>query len=80
MTPIGAAAYAIYEAAASVVAAGLPIIVAVAGLAGGCFGLLHGFICRFPRVNDMAVGIALMLLQALAQLFKDIAAVRGETL
>lgn len=28
----------------------------------------------------MVVGIALMLLQALAQLFKDIAAVRGETL
>ena len=35
--------------------------VAVAGLAGGMFGLLHGWICRFPRVNDVAVGIALML-------------------
>jgi len=35
--------------------------VAVAGLAGGAFGLLHGFICRFPRVNDVAIGIALML-------------------
>ncbi len=35
--------------------------VAVAGLAGGGFGLLHGFICRFPRVNDVAIGIALML-------------------
>lgn len=35
--------------------------VAVAGLAGGAFGLLHGWICRLPRVNDIAVGIALML-------------------
>lgn len=35
--------------------------VAVAGLAGGLFGLLHGFICKFPRVNDVAIGIALML-------------------
>ncbi|SDN82930.1 nucleoside ABC transporter membrane protein [Methylobacterium phyllostachyos] len=35
--------------------------VAVAGLAGGLLGLLHGFICSFPRVNDVAIGIALML-------------------
>lgn len=35
--------------------------VGVAGLAGGAFGLLHGWICRFPRVNDVALGIALML-------------------
>ena len=35
--------------------------VAVAGLAGGAFGLLHGLVCRLPRVNDVAVGIALML-------------------
>ncbi|MCJ2094258.1 ABC transporter permease [Methylobacterium sp. J-072] len=35
--------------------------VAVAGLAGGLFGLLHGFVCKFPRVNDVAIGIALML-------------------
>lgn len=35
--------------------------VAVAGLAGGLFGLLHGFLCKFPRVNDVAIGIALML-------------------
>ena len=33
-----------------------------------------------PIKVRMVVGIALMLLQALAQLFKDIAAVRGETL
>lgn len=35
--------------------------VAVAALSGAAFGLLHGAICRLPRVNDVAVGIALML-------------------
>lgn len=35
--------------------------VLVAGLAGLCLGLLHGFICSLPRVNDIAVGIGLML-------------------
>ena len=35
--------------------------VAVAALAGGAFGLLHGYLCKFPRVNDVAIGIALML-------------------
>lgn len=34
----------------------------VAGLAGILFGLLHGVLCSLPRVNDIAVGIALMLL------------------
>ncbi|QQP88881.1 ABC transporter permease [Skermanella sp. TT6] len=36
--------------------------VLVAGLAGALFGLLHAAICSLPRVNDIAVGIALMLL------------------
>lgn len=35
--------------------------VVVAGLAGGLFGALHGVICNRPRVNSVAVGIALML-------------------
>lgn len=35
-------------------------VVAAAG-AGACFGLFHGWICAFPRVNDIAIGIALML-------------------
>jgi len=35
--------------------------VLAAGLAGACFGAFHGWICKFPRVNDIAVGIALML-------------------
>ena len=32
-----------------------------AGMVGSLFGALHGCICKFPRVNDIAVGIALML-------------------
>lgn len=36
--------------------------VLVAGLSGSLFGLLHALICNLPRVNDIAVGIALMLL------------------
>lgn len=33
-----------------------------AGCAGACLGALHGFICKLPRVNDIAIGIAMMLL------------------
>ncbi len=36
--------------------------VAAAMVAGGAFGLVHGAICSLPRVNDIAVGIAMMLL------------------
>jgi general nucleoside transport system permease protein len=36
--------------------------VLVAGFAGLLFGLLHGAVCSLPRVNDIAVGIGLMLL------------------
>ncbi|WP_434724095.1 ABC transporter permease [Mesorhizobium sp. RIZ17] len=32
-----------------------------AAVAGLCFGLFHGWICKFPKVNDIAIGIALML-------------------
>ena len=32
-----------------------------AAFAGLLFGLLHGFICKLPRVNDIAIGIALMI-------------------
>src|SRR3954463_3617932 len=35
--------------------------VLAAGLAGTMLGALHGWICKFPRVNDIAIGIALML-------------------
>lgn len=33
-----------------------------AAVAGLLFGLFHGWICKLPKVNDIAVGIALMLL------------------
>jgi ABC-type uncharacterized transport system permease subunit len=36
--------------------------VLAAGVAGLLLGLLHGLICNLPRVNDIAVGIGLMLL------------------
>ncbi|SEM45144.1 simple sugar transport system permease protein [Gemmobacter aquatilis] len=36
--------------------------VLVAALAGVVFGLVHGIICSLPKVNDIAVGIAMMLL------------------
>ncbi len=35
--------------------------VLAAGVAGACFGLFHGWICKFPKVNDIAIGIAMML-------------------
>ena len=36
--------------------------VVAAGLCGAALGALHAVICGLPRVNDIAVGIALMLL------------------
>ena len=36
--------------------------VLAAAFAGGVFGLFHGWICKFKGVNDVAIGIALMLL------------------
>jgi len=36
--------------------------VAAAAMAGAFFGLIHGLICSLPRVNDIAVGIAMMIL------------------
>ncbi len=33
-----------------------------AAFSGIIFGLFHGWVCKFPRVNDIAMGIALMLL------------------
>lgn len=35
--------------------------VMAAAFAGALFGLLHGWICKFKGVNDIAVGIAMML-------------------
>lgn len=36
--------------------------VLAAALAGMVFGLFHGWICKFKGVNDIAIGIAMMLL------------------
>jgi simple sugar transport system permease protein len=36
--------------------------VLAAGLVGTLFGMLHGWLCQLPRVNDIALGIAMMLL------------------
>ncbi len=35
--------------------------VGAAGIAGLCLGALHAMLCRLPKVNDIAVGIALMI-------------------
>ncbi|MEM9708488.1 MAG: ABC transporter permease [Pseudomonadota bacterium] len=36
--------------------------VLAAAIAGALFGLIHGVICSIPKVNDIAIGIAMMLL------------------
>jgi len=36
--------------------------VLAAAIAGALFGLIHGVLCSIPRVNDIAIGIAMMLL------------------
>jgi ABC-type uncharacterized transport system permease subunit len=35
--------------------------VLAAGVAGSLFGAFHGWVCKLPRVNDVAIGIAMML-------------------
>jgi simple sugar transport system permease protein len=35
--------------------------VLAAGIAGSVLGAMHGYICKLPKVNDVAVGIAMML-------------------
>src|SRR5258707_5420689 len=35
--------------------------VLAAGGAGALLGAMHGYICKLPRVNDIAIGIAMML-------------------
>lgn len=36
--------------------------VLIAGMVGAVFGLLHGLLCSLRRVNDIAIGISIMLL------------------
>src|SRR6266852_8730165 len=35
--------------------------VLAAGGAGAWLGAIHGYVCKLPRVNDIAIGIAMML-------------------
>ncbi len=35
--------------------------VGAGAISGFLFGLFHGWVCKLPRVNDIAIGIALML-------------------
>ncbi|MDQ0467730.1 ABC transporter permease [Labrys wisconsinensis] len=35
--------------------------VLAAGLAGTVLGAMHGYLCKLPKVNDIAIGIAMML-------------------
>ena len=35
--------------------------VLAAGVAGSILGAMHGYICKLPKVNDVAVGIAMMI-------------------
>ena len=51
--------------------------VLVAGVAGALFGMLHAAICSLPKVNDIAVGIALMLLGTGLAGMVEVAAVHG---
>jgi general nucleoside transport system permease protein len=36
--------------------------VLAAGISGTVLGAMHGYICKLPKVNDIAIGIAMMLL------------------
>lgn len=36
--------------------------VLAAACCGALFGLFHGWVCKLPKINDIAIGIALMLL------------------
>lgn len=36
--------------------------VLAAALGGALFGLIHGLVCSLPKVNDIAIGIAMMIL------------------
>ncbi|MBB3944127.1 simple sugar transport system permease protein [Rhizobium skierniewicense] len=47
-----------YGVAVMTGSAWLGVLAAMA--AGAMFGLLHGWICKFPKVNDIAIGIAMM--------------------
>ena len=57
----GTLVFGAMTAYAMAVLTGSPTLgVLAAMVAGSVFGLLHGWICKFPKVNDIAIGIAMM--------------------
>jgi simple sugar transport system permease protein len=57
----GTLVFAAMAAYAVDVLTGSPWLGVLAAMAAGSvFGFVHGFICKFPRVNDVAIGIAMM--------------------
>ncbi|ACI57732.1 inner-membrane translocator (plasmid) [Rhizobium leguminosarum bv. trifolii WSM2304] len=57
----GALVFGAMTAYAVAVITGSPTLgVLAAMMAGAIFGVIHGWICKFPKVNDIAIGIAMM--------------------
>ncbi|WHO76988.1 ABC transporter permease [Rhizobium sp. BT03] len=57
----GTLVFGAMTAYAMAVMTGSPTLgVLVAMMAGAIFGLIHGWVCKFPKVNDIAIGIAMM--------------------
>ncbi len=57
----GTLVFGAMTAYAIAVMSGSPWLGVLAAMAtGAVFGLIHGFICKFPKVNDIAIGIAMM--------------------
>jgi simple sugar transport system permease protein len=57
----GTLVFGAMTAYAVAVKTGSPWLGVLAAMAAGAvFGLIHGWICKFPKVNDIAIGIAMM--------------------
>ena len=57
----GTLVFGAMTAYAVAVITGSPTLGVLAAMAAGAvFGLIHGWICKFPKVNDIAIGIAMM--------------------
>jgi general nucleoside transport system permease protein len=57
----GTLVFAAMIAYGTAVTTGSPWLGVLAAMASGAaFGLFHGWICKFPKVNDIAIGIAMM--------------------
>ncbi|KAF5887798.1 ABC transporter permease, partial [Rhizobium sp. PEPV16] len=57
----GTLVFGAMTAYAVAVMTGSPTLGVLAAMAAGAiFGLIHGWICKFAKVNDIAIGIAMM--------------------